>query len=215
MSKFIVIEALDAGGSQTQTNRLAERLDQSNYKVLKLHFPQEDQPTGRFVYDKFLLSHNKPKFTRREQALIYIQDFYSQAKTISAHLSQSTRSVVVSDRFYTSTIAYQTIGLAGSPRAVMLAWIKYLTEEGTDHLPQPDLVVFLDTPVDISLHHLKNKTKDFFENKQKLTAIRNSYLRQAKEEKWLVINSVNDRGEQRSIDDIHEEIWQIVIPRLS
>jgi len=89
----------------------------------------------------------------------------------------------------------------------MLDWIKFLTEQEAYHLPKPDLVIFLDTPVNISLNHLKNKTKDFFENKQKLTAIRNSYLRIAQEEKWLVINSVNNRGEQRSIEDIHDEIW--------
>lgn len=207
MSKFIVIEALDAGGSQTQTNRLAQRLIEGRYQVMQLHFPEEDRPTGRFVYEKFLLAHNQPQFTRREQALIYIQDFYSQSDAIQDHLSKSPQAIVVSDRFYTSTLAYQTICLTGRRRAAMLAWIKYLTEEGTYHLPRPDLVVFLDTPVDISLHHLKSKTKDFFENRQKLTALRNSYLRQANEEKWLIINSVNDQGVQRSIEDIHDEIW--------
>lgn len=210
MSQFIVIEALDAGGSQTQTDRLSKRLTAAGYDLLQLHFPQEDHPTGRFVYEKFLLSHNQPRLSRREQALIYIQDFYSQADAIQAHLSKPAKSIVVSDRYYTSTLAYQTIGLNGRPRAAMLAWIKFLTEQGTYHLPRPDLVILLDTPVSISLNHLKNKTKDFFENKQKLTAIRNSYLRQAKEAKWLVINSVNDRGEQRSIEDIHQEIWQAV-----
>lgn len=207
MSKFIVIEALDAGGSQTQTNRLAQRLIAGRYQVMQLHFPQEDRPTGRFVYEKFLLAHNQPQFTRREQALIYIQDFYSQSDAIRDCLSRSPQAIVVSDRFYTSTLAYQTIGLTGRRRAAMLAWIKFLVEEGKHHLPRPDLVVFLDTPVNISLHHLKSKTKDFFENKQKLTAIRNSYLRLAKDEKWLIINSVNEQGTQRSIEDIHDEIW--------
>lgn len=224
-SMFVVIEALDAGGSQTQTDRLAERLKKEGNNVLQLHFPQEDQPTGRFVYEKFLLSKNKPKFSRREQALIYLQDFYSRADDIKKHLSGvvnppdkgdgggftgKLRRIVVSDRFYTSTMAYQTIGLTGRERKAMLAWIKFLAEQGTIRLPKPDMVIFLDTPVNISLNHLKGKKKDFFENKKKLTAIRNSYLRLAKEEKWIIINSVNDRGEQRLIEDIHQEIWQIV-----
>lgn len=207
MSKFIVIEALDAGGSQTQTNRLVSSLQEGRYPVLALHFPQEDQPTGRFVYEKFLLSKNKPRLTRREQALIYIQDFYSQADTIRRHLLSNQKAVVVADRFYTSTLAYQTIGLFGRQRTAMLTWIRNLAEQGTYHLPKPDMVIFLDTPVHISLAHLKNKQKDYFENRVKLTAIRNSYLRQAEEEKWLVVNSVNDQGAQRSIEDIHDEIW--------
>jgi len=43
-------------------------------------------------------------------------------------------------------------------------------------------------------------------------AIRRSYRRLAKEQGWIIINSVNDRGDQRAISDIHQEIWQIIKP---
>jgi len=207
---FIVIEALDAGGSQTQTDKLARRLKRSGYNTLQLHFPQEDRATGRVVYDKFLLSKNKPGFTRREQALLYIQDFYSQSENISDHLKKSAKSIVISDRFYTSTLAYQSISLTGVARRQMIEWMKYLVEKNQPRLPKPDQVIFLDTPVNISLGHLKAKKKDFFENRQKLTAIRNSYLHVAKDEKWIVINSADDTGKQRSIQNLHDEIWSHV-----
>lgn len=78
MNPFIVLEALDAGGSQTQTDLLTKRLKKEGYKPHQYHFPQEDRATGRIIYDKFLLYKNKFPFSKREQALLYIQDFYSK-----------------------------------------------------------------------------------------------------------------------------------------
>lgn len=206
---FIVIEALDAGGSQTQTDWLVKRLKKEGYQPHQYHFPQQERATGQIIYDKFLLHKNKWPFTRREQALLYIQDFFSRAEDIKGQLdNKKGKNPVVSDRFYTSTLAYQTIGLTGAKRDKIIQWIKWLCQKDSPALPKPDAVIFLDTPVDISLGHLAKKKKDFFENKQKLTAIHSSYLRVAKEDKWIVINGVNEQGKQRTIKDIHEEVWQ-------
>lgn len=214
---FIVIEALDAGGSQTQTNVLARRLKKAKHQVLQLHFPHEDRATGQLIYEKFLFSHNRAPgsgFSRREQALLYIQDFFSRAEDIRAHLNQKDQPVVVSDRFYTSTIAYQTARLTGKARKKMIKWIKWLCLEHKPTLSKPDLIIFLDTPVEISLKHLAKKKKDYHENRQKLTAFRNSYLKIAKEDKWIIVDGVNQKGQQRPIRDIHNEIWHHVQPLL-
>jgi len=207
---FIVIEALDAGGSQTQTDLLVKRLKKVGYKPHQFHFPQEDQPTGRFVYGKFLMSHNKPRLTSREQALIYIQDFYSQADNFRQIIERGkAKDLIISDRYCTSTMAYQTIGLVGKHRTERLKWLTDLCWRGDPRLPEPDLVVFLDTPVAVSLERLTGKNKDFFENRRKLSAIRNSYLKLASDQKWAIINSM-DGGQQRSRQDIHAEVWQLV-----
>lgn len=212
---FIVIEALDAGGSQTQTDFLAKRLKKEKYKVLQLHFPQEDRATGRLIYDKFLLGRNKGKFSAREQALIYMQDFYARAEDIMHVQRQQKKSVIVSDRYCTSTFAYQTIGLPASERRKMLQWLLWLAYEDTPALPRPDIVIFLDTPVEVSLRRLQDKKKDFFETKDKLTAIRDSYLKIAKEQKWHVLSSVDATGNERTREDLRDEVWEAVIPLLN
>lgn len=210
---FIVVEALDAGGSQTQTNRLAERLGQAPYEVLQLHFPQEDRATGRLIYDKFLLSGRAATFSRREQALLYIQDFFARADEI-ASWRQRPGHVVVSDRFCTSTFAYQTIGLTGRARQAMIDWLTWLCFDGTPALPRPDVVVFIDTPVAVSLQRLRDKKRDFFETQQKLTAIRRSYLRTADEQGWHIVSGVDAKGVERTRDELAAQIWQLVEPRL-
>lgn len=208
---FIVIEALDAGGSQTQTNLLVAHLKKAGFKPLQLHFPQEDRATGQFIYHKFLFAKARHTLTRREQSLIYIQDFFSRCEDLwQLKKENSTKKAIVSDRFCTSTMAYQTIGLSGKERRSLLDWIAWLCFEGQPALPKPDLVIFLDTPVAVSLNRLKDKKKDFFETKSKLTAIRTSYLRLAEEQKWTVVNSVHADGHERTRADLHEEIWHIV-----
>jgi len=214
-SPFIVIEALDAGGSQTQTDLLANRLRKEKYKVLQLHFPQEDRATGRIIYDKFLLKKNEKPFSGREQALLYIQDFYSRVEDIQAvRESKGGKQAVVSDRYCTSTFAYQTIGLTGKKRIAMLEWLLWLCYEGKPSLPKPDLVLFLDTPVDVSLRRLAHKKKDYFETEEKLKAIRDSYLALAKKQKWVLFDSVDDMGQERTREDLRDAIWQTVEDRL-
>lgn len=214
LSPFIVIEALDAGGSQTQTDLLAKRLKREKYTVVQLHFPQEDRATGRLIYNKFLLSNNKSHLSRREQALIYLQDFYSRAEDICI-ARRRQRSIVVSDRFCTSTFVYQTLGLSGAQRRRMMTWLLWLAYGDTPTLPQPTLVVFLDTPVEVSLRRLKEKKRDYFETRAKLTAIRNSYLKLASEHGWSTIPSVDEQGRERTREDVHNEVWQAVFPLLS
>lgn len=207
---FIVIEALDAGGSQTQTNLLVKRLKKEGKRTLQLHFPHEDRATGRLIYDKFLLNQNKKPFTAREQVLLFVQDFFSRSEDITRAISAGT--VVVSDRFYTSTMAYQTIGLTGANRKKMMDWITWLCVQGTPALPKPDRAIFLDTPVEVSLKRLRGKKLDFHENRAKLTKFRDSYIKLAKEQKWLTVNSVDGQGRERSREELHQEIWQLTAP---
>lgn len=209
---FIVIEALDAGGSQTQSDLLAARVRAAGRAVLQLHFPQEDRATGRLIYEKFLLKKNEKPFTRREQALLYVQDFYSRAEDIEKALAASPPQVVVSDRYCTSTVAYQTIGLEGPERVAMLEWLTWLCYEGKPTLPKPGLVLFLDTPVEVSLRRLTKKKKDYFETQEKLTAIRESYRAIAQKQKWQVVQSVDTEGKERTREDVHQQIWQRVAP---
>lgn len=212
---FIVLEALDAGGSQTQTDLLVARLKKEGYTTHQYHFPQEDRATGRMVYDKFLLFKNKFPFSRREQALLYIQDFFSKKEEFDEILeSKKKKTILVSDRYATSTMAYQTIGLTGATRKKMLDWIVWLCYKGTPALPVPDIVLFLDTPVAVSLQRLAKKKKDFFETKEKLTAIRNSYLKIAAQQKWKVFQSVDEAGNQKTREGLHEEIWAEVQKKL-
>ena len=211
INPFIVLEAINGAGKTTQFNLLNAALEKAGYAPHSYHFHQRDRATGQVIEYKF--HHDKmgrQSFTQREQALLYIQDFYSRAEDFVALRQATGEHIIIADRFYTSTLAYQTIGLSGEKRRKMIAWIKWLCEQGEPRLLKPDLVILLDTPVHISAKHLIGTKRDFFEQEKNLAAIRRSYLRLAEEEGWIVINSADERGRQRLVEDIHQEIWQHV-----
>lgn len=217
---FVVIESIDAAGGSTQVKLLSQRLEKDGYIPHQFHFPQEDKPTGQVVYGRFLHTKNKAKFSRREQALLYIQDFFAGSAEIDAVLSQKTgKHVAISDRFCTSTMAYQTIGLVGEARRRMLQWIKWICWGGAPHLPKPDMVILLDLPLSISLERLNSRQdkagKDYFENRKKQQAIRASYLRLAKEQRWRVIDCADTGRVQRTREAIHQDVWKAVSKLIS
>lgn len=162
------------------------------------------------IYDKFLLHKNKLNFSRREQALLYIQDFFSRAEDLWALKKKGKKNVILLDRYYTTTLAYQTINLTRYKRRALLKEIMWLAVEATPALPKPDLTILIDTPVKFSLQRLAGKNKDYFENRAKLTAIRNSYVKLAEEQKWTIVSGVDRKGQQRTRDDIEQEVWKKV-----
>ena len=213
VGKFIVIESIDAAGGSTQADLLVARLQQAGYQPHKFHYPQHNEPTGQVVYGKFLHAKNTAKFTRREQALLYIQDFFAGSSQLRNAIESAPNAVAVSDRYCTSTMAYQTIGMTGARRQTLLAWMKWMCWQGTPKLPKPDLVLLLDLPTEISVKNLTGRRQDYFENKQKQEAIRRSYLKLANTQRWKVVNCALGQGKsavQRSREDIHSDVWQAV-----
>ncbi|MEX0650349.1 MAG: dTMP kinase [Candidatus Andersenbacteria bacterium] len=214
---FFVIESLDAGGGSTQLDLLVQRLKKTHYNPHEYHFPQEDSPTGQLIYEKYLHDKHRHPLSRREQALLYIQDFYSRLEEMSAIVEKGKkRDVIISDRYCTSTMAYQTIGLNGKQREEMLKWIKWLCWEGHPSLLVPTAVILLDIPVDLAMHRLEKagRKKDIFEQRDKLTMTRRSYAKFAREENWLIVNNVDQQGRERTRQDIHEEVWGHISSRV-
>ncbi|MAF81282.1 dTMP kinase [bacterium] len=218
MSKkpFVIIEGIDAAGSSTQAQLLVKKLQSAGRKPLQLHFPQEDKKTGQLIYDKYLRTKKMGSLSRREQALLYIADFYSRTDDIAAVMNgkDSAHDFVISDRWCTSTFAYQTVGLAGKARAKMLDWLTELCWKGKPQLAKPDLVIFLDTPW-VTARKRMPKKKDYFEaDSRKQRGIRISYRRLASDSKnWVVVNSRDANNVERSKNDLHQEIWDILQKR--
>lgn len=207
---FFIIESLDAGGGSTQLDLLFKRLKREKYTPHHYHFPQEDRPTGQLIYRKYLLDNHKHPLSRREQALLYIQDFYSNLPQMQAVLEQGKKSdVIISDRYCTSTMAYQTKGLSGKKRKEMIDWITWLCWEGTPRLLKPTKVILLDIPVDLAMQRLNKagKKRDIHEQKDILTVIRRSYMQLAQDQGWAIVNNVDQHGQERGRADIHEEVW--------
>ena len=98
-----------------------------------------------------------------------------------------------------------------------LDWLSDL-EFNLYKIPEPDCVIFLDVPVEVSKQLMKDRNnkitgeseKDIHESN--FDYLKKSYensLYIAKKYNWNRIDCIKD-GNMRTIDDIHEEIYSIV-----
>ncbi|HDS74100.1 MAG TPA: dTMP kinase, partial [Firmicutes bacterium] len=111
-------------------------------------------------------------------------------------------SVVISDRYADSSVAYQGYG-----RELGVDVVRQSNALATGNL-QPDLTLVIDIPVEITKERMNGKTADRLESEKRSfhERIRNGFLEIARDEPERVV--VVDGT--KSPDDVHLEIVRIV-----
>lgn len=146
--KIIVLEGLDGCGKSTQLNILFNSL-QSTRKTRLISFPNYESSTGRVVSD-YLQGAIPCEGSAGAYAAsgFYASDRYASYVTDWKN-DYDNGSIIVSGRYTTSNAIYQMTKLPRDQWDSFLAWLKdyEYTRLG---LPEPDLVLFLDMPIEIS-----------------------------------------------------------------
>ncbi|WP_375205927.1 dTMP kinase [Hyphococcus sp.] len=139
---FISFEGGDGAGKSTQIKRLAEALRTAGYDVVTTREPGGSP--GAEAIRKLLLEGSADKWTPITEALLmYAARADHLERTIAPALKSG--SVVITDRFADSTMAYQ--GLAGALGEETVAALHKIVVR--DH--EPDLSIILDLPVEEGL----------------------------------------------------------------
>lgn len=137
MSLFISLEGPDGGGKSTQALRLVEHLRAQGLEVLMTR-----EPGGTAIGDQIrrVLTDlgNTPMHPRTELLLFSASRAQLCHEVIRPHLQAG--GMVVSDRFYDSTFAYQGYG-----HRLDLEALRHITSFATGGLV-PDLTLLLDLP---------------------------------------------------------------------
>ena len=141
---FIVLEGLDGAGKSTQIALLRQWLSERGVASEYLHFPRFDAP----VYGDLIARFLRGEFGGVETvnpylvALIYAGDRADAASQLRKWLDEG--KAVILDRYVWSNVGYQCAKLpAGAERDRLARWILDL-EFGYNHLPRPDVSLFLD-----------------------------------------------------------------------
>ena len=123
--------------------------------------------------------------------------------------------VVLSDRYTTSNAVHQASKEVGDAQKDYLQWL-YEFEYEKLGLPRPDLTIYLDVPTDFTEKMLRgreqatNTTADIHEKDMDyLATCRKTGKAAAEYYGWTVIQCVKD-GAMRTIEDIHNEIYDAV-----
>ncbi len=130
---LIVLEGLDGAGTTTQAQRLVAALEASGRAAVMTREPS-DGPVGRMIREMLVGGHalgdgrsvSQPTFS-----LLFAADRMDHVqREVGPALARG--KIVVSDRWYHSSLAYQGTGAER-------AWIKELNR----HALRPDLTIFL------------------------------------------------------------------------
>lgn len=216
--KLIIIEGSDGSGKATQTKKLYDRLEENNYNIKKVEFPNYNSESSALV--KMYLRGDFGKSATDVDPYIcstfFAVDRYASFKT-EWEKFYNEGGIVICDRYTTSNMIHQASKMEIDQRDKYLDWLNDF-EFNLYKIPEPDCVIFLDVPVEVSINLMKDRNNKITgENKKDIHESDIEYLRKsyenslyiAKKYNWHRINCV-DGSNMRTIDDIHEEIFKVI-----
>lgn len=148
--RLIVLEGLDGSGKSTQFERLADYFSDNGINVKPISFPDYDQPSSALVkmYLNGEFSKNAEDINAYAASSFYAVDRYASYKKFWEE-DYKNGTLILAARYVTSNCIYQMVKLDRAEWDNYLDWLcEY--EYGKLELPQPDLVIFLDMPIEIS-----------------------------------------------------------------
>ncbi|MBO5955701.1 MAG: dTMP kinase [Clostridia bacterium] len=199
--KFIVFEGIDGSGKSTQMKILSQRLAKRGIKTrLTL------EPTYGLVGETL---HNilsgKIKADPKVTAALFVADRLDHITNSENGVLKCLESgeTVICDRYYFSSYAYQST-------EVPAEWVIEANRLCAETL-RPDVTIFIDISPDEAMRRINanRETIEIYENKDKLTSVREAYFkafeRMKDSETIKVING------ERTPEEIADEIESFVI----
>ena len=147
LRNFWVLEGLDGAGTTTQLKNLEAYMSGKGLPVFRTAEPTIYE-TGKFI--RRVLS-GEVKVPQSTVAYLFAADRDNHLNNpeygIKAHLAKG--ETVISDRYFFSSFAYQSIGF--DPDAVMML---------NSRFPYPELVLYVDTPVEDCISRIDSRGTD-------------------------------------------------------
>jgi dTMP kinase len=190
---FIAFEGGEGSGKSTQSKLLKKWLEEEGEEVLLSREPGGTE-MGKDLR-RILLDHSTGEISPRAEALLYAADrAHHVFSKIRPALDRG--EVVITDRYFDSSIAYQ-----GAGRVLVSGEVARISRWATESL-FPTLTILIDQPAEIGLARLKSKDRLEIEPIDFHERIRQEYLQLTllDPERYLVIDG------RQTIEEIHHEI---------
>ena len=217
MGKLFVIDGTDGSGKQTQFEKLQKRLLKDGIEYKTVSFPNYDSPSSSLV--KMYLSGEFGEHAKDVSP--YIASTFYAADRYATYTTQykeyyENGGIILADRYTTANMVHQAGKIKDKQeREKFLNWL-WDFEFNLYGLPEPTEVFFLKMPPETSLELIKNRENKFTHESQKDIHERdknhiidsfNAACDVAQKYNWYTVECVSN-NKIRTIDDIHEEIYQ-------
>lgn len=210
------MEGLDGSGKSTQTALLEKYLADKNIGFKKIKLPDYESPSSTLVnmYLGGEFGKDASDVNAYAASAFYAVDRFASFK-LKWKKEYEDGTLILADRYATSNSIYQMEKIDEASWDSYLEWTEDF-EYDKIGIPRPDLVIFLDMPVEISQKLMTSRyngdegKKDVHEaNVAFLNSCRKSALYAAKKQGWKVVPcSKNDQP--LSIEEIHNMVVKIV-----
>ena len=208
---IITIEGTDGSGKATQSKLLYETLTNLGYKCKLISFPNYGSASSTLVkmYLNGEFGENANCLDAYQASALFAVDRLATMKNINVE----DYDYIILDRYTPSNMIHQACKTVNAgEREDCLNWLNDF-EYGKLKLPKPDVVLFLDLPIEISLRlahnrkDLKNgQSQDIHEKDEDyMLHAYNQAKYVAKKYDWTVIDCCKD-GNLLSVEQIHNKI---------
>lgn len=213
-SRLVVIEGLDGSGKSTQFEIIDNIFAQNNIPHKSISFPDYDNPSSSLVkmYLGGEFSQNAKDINAYAASSFYAVDRYASFKLYWED-AYNNGDLILASRYVTSNAIYQMVKCEKNEWDSYLDWL-YEYEYEKLGLPKPDLVIFLDMPVEVSQKLMSNRydgdesKKDIHEvNVEFLKNCREAALYTAKKQNWKII-SCSDGTAPLSVNAVTDKIME-------
>ncbi len=171
---FIVLEGIDGSGKSSLAASMADRLSPRREVILTA------EPSDGWVGDAVRRASAEEGAPLLE-ALLFVADRAHHTERVSRWLAEG--KTVICDRYYASTLAYQSAALGDG----MMGWLRELNDKV---VIRPDLTLLLDIDPAVGMDRVNGRgAASKFEELEYLKRVRDAYLRVAEEDGFKLIDA--------------------------
>lgn len=196
---FIVFEGVDASGKTTQAKELVEKLKKDGHKVIYTKEPT-DGIIGKLIRE---VLNRRIKIPSISLQYLFNADRGVHQKEIEGWLKEGY--IVVSDRYFWSSVAY---GMADLSRSADFYLTAFSILSFYHQFISPDYTFFLDVEVDEAVRRIEEskKRREIYEAADMLVKIDNSYekLIEKFQNEFTIIDA------NKSITEVFDELFDNV-----
>ena len=215
--KLIVFEGTDGSGKSTQFACLCQRLEREGKSFQRLIFPQYDKPSSALLrmYLNGEFGSRPEDVNPYAASAFYAVDRYASWKQVWGEYYRQG-GLVLADRYTTSNAVHQASKAPEGEQSDFFAWLGDFEYDKLG-LPRPDLVIYLDMPTERAVANLRRRESDthtkgdIHETDTAYLALCHAAAGQAAEYYgWRRVSCVDEAGKLRTVEELHEEIWNII-----
>ncbi|MCG7844573.1 MAG: dTMP kinase [Methanomassiliicoccales archaeon] len=176
---FIVLEGIDGTGKSTLSKKLADWMQEMGREVVLTAEPTKDW-LGLAVRRA-----NEEELDPLTESLLFTADRCEHTRQIVQWVAQG--KVVVCDRYFGSTVAYQGAALQESMKEEALPWLVLIN---SPVIRKPHMTVLLTSDAELAMKRVGDRgALSKFERGDYLQRVQQNYLELAERFDWRVVDS--------------------------